>query len=115
MVGRALVDYFMREGANVKFEQGGAPVSINGNPYSVLKGTSGWVSYELSITSQLFENEPAKLEASLPVGSFANLGDGFPGLEQVTLNVMTRDKQRTDYKKHTGRAFLWNRDRYRYD
>lgn len=118
MVGRALTDYFMRDGANVLFEKDGTPVSVLGYPYCVLKGTADWVRFEPAITPDLFEDDNSggqRLLARLNGGSFTYAHAGIPRLLEVEIEVTTVDKGRTEDRLHTGRVFLWNRNRYRFD
>jgi len=118
MVGRALTDYFVRDGGNVLFEANGAPVAVAGNPYSVLKGTNEWVRFVPDITSDIFEDDTTggqQLRAVLETASYTDLKDGIPRTLKVDLKVSTRDKNRDEPRHHTGRAFLWNRNRYRFE
>ena len=104
MVGRALTDYFVSEAAMAL----GDPYAPDASEFTVLKGTVPMTDKEFGL-ADLF-GDTTTLSASGPA---ADVSD--PRLVAFQVRVITRDKGRTESRLHTGRAFLWNRNRYRYD
>ena len=106
MVGRALMDFFVRESTMALCDPDPTPAG-----FEVLKGTqeSAFRDYSLN---DLFGNT-ASLSATAPSVTF--VGGSPPLYGSYRITVTTDDKGRSEPRYHTGRAFMWNRDRYQYD
>ena len=124
MVGRALVDYYARESFLALCDQGGYGVPSPGG-FAVLKGTDVVDSPTLNL-NQLFEGQSAAaaggqrgLDASLATFVFEQGPDpivGRPLYARVRVDVVVEDRGHTfPTVIHTGRAYLINRNRYRFD
>ncbi len=111
LVGRALTDYFVRETTMALCDPAMGSVPGPGG-FDVLKGTDPIESKTFSM-ADLFGNT-AVLSASGPNPDFPD-GGNYPRYGTVEIVVRTVDKGRSEDRAHTGRAFLWNRNRYRYD
>ena len=112
MVGRALTDYFVRETGLTLCDPGG-PFQVGTEDFWVLKSINRpvKVSYDLA---GLFSGT-TELSASAPVVSRDVSSGNYPRYAKISLNVKTDDKGRDETQVFTGRAFLWNRNRYRFE
>lgn len=106
MVGRALMDYFVRESTMALCLPPPTPAG-----FEVLKGTEPSVVKTYSLNN-LFGNK-ATLSATAPTVAIEASTPPLYGRYRCT--VTTTDKGRTELRAHTGSAFFWNRNRYQYD
>jgi prepilin-type N-terminal cleavage/methylation domain-containing protein len=111
MTGRALMDYFARESAMALCDPGGPFGAPGGSGFMVLKSTDDPATVDYSL-ADLFEAD-STVATDPPSATFVS-GD-YPYHVELELKVTTSDKGRDDPKIYTGRAFLWNRNRYRFD
>ena len=117
MVGRALTDYFVRETGLAQCDpQDVAGLNFNipsGGGFGVLKGADPPKRIEYRLTD-LFGNT-TELAASDPVVAYYPAAESYPRYATVRVSVTTDDKGIAETQEFTGRAFLWNRNRYRFE
>ncbi len=104
LVGRALTDYYVREMVMAL----GDPYAPDASGFTVLKGTDAMDDKNYSM-AELF-GDTAALSAVGPSPDFSD-----PRFVAFEMTVTTDDMGRTENRVHTGRAFLWNRNRYKFD
>lgn len=104
LVGRALTDYFVRETSMAL----GGPYAPDTSGFTILKGTSAMEDKEFVLTD-LIGNTTA-LSAAGPSPNFSD-----PRLVTFEVTVTVEDKGRSVARIHTGRAFVWNHNRYEFD
>jgi prepilin-type N-terminal cleavage/methylation domain-containing protein len=123
LVGRALMDYFVRETGLALCDPAGSGLfSPGASGFIILPAVAELNPPNLEYPfdarayalNELFGNTAA-LSAYPDAPSFNGGTSGYPLRARFRLVVESEDRGRQEQTLFTGRTFLWNRNRYRFD